>query len=410
MPPGSRARGALAGLAALVAAALVVALARPPMGDYTSAGLSNPDNAAPAIGALVGGHPGRAIDVQPVMGPVSLVLRWPFAALGHALGDRQLEYWFGAAACLWVLALLAGWLALRARALSRERLAGPAVALLLLANPVTLAALSAGHPEELLAAALAVAAVLAAARDRAALTGVLLALGVATKPWAALAGPVALLVLSRGHARAVVTGAVLTALLLVPLTLANPDRTLGGARDLGKEARVYAPSAWWPVAERHPVMRVEGAGRIPDAAALPAGLTRSAGQLAIAALTLALVLAYMRRRRPVTLADGLALLAGLMLARCLLDPVNLFYYGVPFVVALVAWETHARRGVPLVSIAAGAALWLTAGHPGANRDLMCALYLAWSVPLAAWLCARPARLRWRLGSPRPARTVAGRAL
>jgi hypothetical protein len=391
-----RVRFALGALAALFAAALVLALARPPMGDYAASTLSNPDNAAPAMSALIGGEGESAIDVQPVMGPVSLVLRWPFAAIGHELGGRQMEYWFGAAACLWALVLLAGWLAVRARRASSERLAGPLVALLLVANPVTFAALSAGHPEEILTAALATAAVLAAGRDRAALAGVLLALAVATKPWGALAAPVALLVLTRGHARALVVSAALAALLVVPLMAANPERTFGGAHELGRETRVYAPSVWWPLAERRPVVQASAVGQIPDVAVLPAGLTRAAGQIAIAALTLALCLGYMRRRRPLALADGLALLAGLMLARCALDPVDLFYYAVPFVVALVAWEVHARRGIPLVSMAASLALWISAGHPAADRDLVCALFLAWALPLAAWLALRPARPGLRL--------------
>jgi hypothetical protein len=376
-------------LAALVAAALVVALANPPMGDYSDAHDGNLDNAAPALGALIDGDVGRAIDVQPIMGPVSLVLRWPFAAAGNALGGRQLEYAFGAAACLWVLALFAGWLAVRTQRVSRERLAGPVVALVLVANPATLAALSSGHPEEIVAATLATAAVIAAGRDRVALTGVLLALAVATKPWAALAGPVALLVLARGYTRTIVIGAVLAASLLGPMAALNPERAKAGADVLREWKRVNPASIWWPLAEQRPVSHVSG---LPDVAVMPAGLTRSAGQLAVGLLTLGLSLAYARRRRPVELTDGLALLAGIMLARGVLDPFNLLYYAVPFVVALVAWETLARRGIPVISIAASLALWATLGNPAENRDLTCVLYLAWSLPLAAWLTLRPARL------------------
>jgi hypothetical protein len=382
---------ALGVLAALAVAALVIAIARPPMGDYAAAEGGNLDNAAPTLGALIEGDISRAIDNQPIMGPVSIVLRWPFAAAGNALGGRQAEYAFGAAACLWGLALLAGWLAVRMQRTSTERLAGPLVVLLLVANPVTLAALRAGHPEEMLTAALAVAAIIAAGRDRAALTGALLALAVATKPWAALAGPVALLVLSRGYLRTIVVGAALTVLLLGPMIALNPERARAGADVLAEQTRVSVASAWWPFAEQRPVAQVAGED-IPDVGVMPAGLSRSAGQLAIGAITLALALAYARRRRPVALSDGLALLAALMLVRCLFDPFNLLYYAVPFVVALVAWEAHARRGVPIVSLVASAALWATAGEPGANRDLTCALYLAWSVPLAAWLALRPARL------------------
>lgn len=388
-------RRVLAALAALAAAALVVALADPPMGDYADPVGGNLDNAAPALGALIEGDVGHAIDVQPIMGPVSLVLRWPFAAAGNAIGDRQLEYAFGATACLWVLVLLAGWLALRTHRVSRERLAGPVVVLLLVANPVTLEALSAGHPEEIVTAALATAAVIAAGRDRAGLAGLLLGLAVATKPWAALAGPVVLLVLARGYMRTVAIAALTALALLGPMVALNPDRAQAGAEVLREQTRVNVASVWWPVAEQRPVTHVSGGAELPDVAVMPGGLTRSAGQLAIGLLTLALAFAYARRRRPVELADGLALLAGLMLARGLLDPFNLLYYAVPFVVALVAWEALARRGVPVVSIAACIALWATVGHPAENRDLANALYLAWSLPLAGWLALRPARLSGR---------------
>jgi hypothetical protein len=382
-------------LIALAAAAAVVAIANPAMGDYAAAdSASNDDNAAPALAALIDGDLGRALEVQPVMGPVTVALRWPFAAAGHALGGRGLEYAFGAAACLWILALLAIALARRAHRLGGERLTGPVVLLLLIANPVTLSAMEVGHPEELVAAALATLAVLLAGRDRAVLTGLVLAAAAASKPTAALAAPVALLVLQRGHWRAIAAGAVAAAALMTQL-LANHDRVQAISHELRGQDRVYAASAWWPLADEHAVAPVGGID-VPDAAVMPGGLTRSAGQIALAALTLALAIAYFRRRDRLTLPDGLSLLAGLMLARCLLDPVNLFYYAVPFVVALVAWETYARRGIPLVSIVASAALWATVSPPPSNPDLACALFLAWAVPASAWLTVAPlARLARR---------------
>ncbi len=389
-------------LAALAIAAAVVAIANPAMGDYLAAdAASDDDNAAPALAALIEGDLGRALEVQPVMGPVSLVLRWPFAAAGSALGGRQLEYAFGAAACLAILALLALFLARRARATSRELLAGPVVLLLLVANPVTLAAMDAGHPEELVAGALATLAVLLAARDRPLLTGLVLAAAVASKPTVALAGPVALLVLQRGHWRAIAAGAVATAALMAPV-FASPDRVRDISHELRGQDRVYAASAWYPVADRVPVTP-SVAGDLPSPAVMPAGLTRSAGQLALLALTIALALAYLRRRDQVGLDAGLSLLAGLMLARCVLDPVNLYYYAVPFIVALVAWETYARRGIPIVSIVASAALWATVSPPPSNPNLACALFLAWSVPATAWLTLAPLSGLARRGAASPAR-------
>jgi uncharacterized membrane protein len=60
-------------------------------------------------------------------------------------------------------------------------------------NPLMLQALSIGHPEELLGAALCVGAVLAALHKRPWLAAVLLGLAVGNKAWAVLAiGPVLL--------------------------------------------------------------------------------------------------------------------------------------------------------------------------------------------------------------------------
>lgn len=382
----------------LVAAAAVVAIADPGPGDYTTRDALNADNSAPVLDALIEGDLSRAVDVQPVVGPVSVALRLPFAAAGRALGGETGEYAFGAIVCLWILAALGAGLALRAHRASRERLAGPVTLLLLVANPVTISAIDVGHPEDLAAAALATVSILLAARNRPVLTGLCLALAVGAKPWAALAGPVALLVLDRGHRRTIVAGALATALLLLPPILSNPERMREGSRVLTEQPRVYPASAWWPLAEQQP--GPANAPGVEPPSHMPAGLTRSAGQTAILALTLALSLAYMRRRREIGLEAGLSLLAGLMLARCLLDPLNMYYYGVPFLVALVAWEVHARRAIPVVSILASLALWATVAPAPANPALACALFLGWSLPAAAWLTLAPLRAR-------PASTAAG---
>ena len=379
----------LAALAALVAAALTIAVAQPTRGDYLPAQHDNADNSAPVMDALIEGDLSRAIDHQTITGPVSVIVRLPAAALGRALGGLELEYLFGAAVCLWVLGLLAIALANRARRTSDERLTAPAIVLLLIANPVTVAALDMGHPEDLLAAALAVTAILLAGANKPVLTGLALAAAVGSKPWAALAGPIALLVLDSGHRRLIVAGAVATLLIFGPAIASNPERFRDGTRVLAEQPRVYAQSVWWPLADEKPVTHVTAEeARAPMI--MPAGLTRSAGQTALLALTLALTLAYVRRRA-VSVEAGLSLLAGVMLARCALDPINLYYYGLPFVVALVAWESRARRGIPVMSIAASALLWLSASHFTSERDIGSLLYLAWALPAAAWLCLAPLR-------------------
>jgi hypothetical protein len=67
--------------------------------------------------------------------------------------------------------------------------------------------------------------------------------------------------------------------------------------------------------------------------------------------------------RPLGLGDrestdaALALLALLFLLRCMLDPSDHVYYSIPFVLALLAWESRARHGPVLALLAAGL-LWL----------------------------------------------------
>jgi hypothetical protein len=387
-----RVYAALSG-ASFALAAAVVALAQPSVGDYLARNASNPDNAAPALDALIHGHLGRMPSVQPVMGPVSLILRAPFAALGHAIGGATLEYRLGAFACVWALAALALVIAVRVRQRDGGLLAPAAIVLVAIANPLVLSALDLGHPEELLAGALCVAAVLAADRDRAILTGVLLGLAAATKPWAALAAVPALLVLRSGRGRALLAAGGLAAALVAPLALADPHHLIAGSRKLAHTVRVYPWSAWWPFANEH-------AGGVARAWVMPWGLTRSAGQLVTGAVALGAGVAILRGRiRRIAAPAALALLAGLLLSRCLLDPQNLGYYAAPAGAALLAWETSRRRGLPVVTILACLAGWATLLHPVANPTLACALYLAWSLPLAGFLMAGP----WRAYAKRPSR-------
>jgi hypothetical protein len=368
-----RAHAALA-CAALVVAAAVLVVARPGLGDYAQLSAANPDNAAPALDALVRGEFARVPSVQPVMGPVSLLVRAPFAAAGHALGDRTLEYRLGALACLWALAALALLLAVRVRRRDGGIVAPAAIVLVVVANPLALAALDAGHPEELLAGALAAAAVLAAADGRATVTGLLIGLAVATKPWAALAAPPALLALRTGRRRALLLAVGVFAALVAPLAAADPHRLLDGTRHLAHAVRVYPASAWWPLAIDHAAPAHEWA--------MPWGLTRSAGQLLVGALALGAAVVHARRSRGLRGEAALALLAALLLARCVLDPMDLGYYAAPCIAALAAWDASHRRGLPIAALLASVLGWATVLHPVASAPLASALFLAWSVPLA----------------------------
>jgi hypothetical protein len=125
----------------------------------------------------------------------------------------------------------------------------------------------------------------------------------------------------------------------------------------------------------------------------------------IVAIALPLSLAW-RRRPNRNLDDALALLALLFLLRCVLDPWNLGYYHLPLVTALIAWEVRGGRDWPLLGLAVSAATWMTfVTNHGRTTDTPFFMYLAWALPLAAYLAHRlylqraplPYRRSWPVG-------------
>src|SRR5919201_402462 len=112
-PDSTMSRRAADALTALLAgaAALALALVTNQSGDYQSAvGFAVTDNPGPAINALADGRLHDFFALHPYMGSLSLVLRAPFVAAGHALGMSDLAvYRLGAVVCLVGVALLAIW-------------------------------------------------------------------------------------------------------------------------------------------------------------------------------------------------------------------------------------------------------------------------------------------------------------
>ncbi len=118
------------------------------------------------------------------------------------------------------------------------------------------------------------------------------------------------------------------------------------------------------------------------------------------ALPLSGLFAWRLQRGGVQRRDALALLALLLLLRCMLDPWDSVYYLVPAVLALVAWEALAREGLPT-----GAMALVGLGHltfvtlePRISPDALAACYLAWALP-ATWLLARAAFSGARASQP-----------
>jgi hypothetical protein len=133
---------------------------------------------------------------------------------------------------------------------------------------------------------------------------------------------------------------------------------------------------------------------------VPASLASSApppGPLVVLVpVALSLALAPRLRSRP--WHDGLLLLTLVLLLRCLLDPWNVVYYELPFLLALVAWELHARAGVPVISLVVTLLCWVTLETltTQVSPDAQAIAFPAWTVPLALAMALRlfdPERLR-----------------
>jgi hypothetical protein len=336
----------------------------------------------------------------------SLVLRAPFASAVAALGGGELAVYRAVSIpCVLALVLLA--IALVRRMDRRGRtIGGTALVVgLCVCNPITLRALEMGHPEELLCAAFAIGAVLAAIDARTVLASVLLGLAIATKQWAVLAiGPVLLALPERRILSLAIAGTT-TIAVLTPLLLAGSQEALvAGASQTGNV--IFVPwQAWWFLGESgHVVIGGNGLPK-PDGYRVPPEWLSPLTHPLIAFLVIPLTLTWARVHRAVPRFGGeqiLLLLALLFLLRCVLDPWNVVYYALPFVLALLAWEALCRPyRPPVIALCASVAVWVTfeVAPDWLSPDMQCAFFLVWSLPLVAWLA------RESFARPTPARVV-----
>ena len=327
-----------------------------------SPGATTTRRSSAALRALAHGDISGFLGALPAYGG-SFVLRAPFAGATAALGGGELAVFRAVSIpCLVAGAWLAVVLARRMGERGRSNGVRALVVGLCAANPVTLRALDLGHPEELLCAALAIGAVLAARDRRTVLAAILLGLAIATKAWAVLAiGPVLLALPARRALALAIAGAVAVA-VLAPIALAGAHGTLvTGSSTTGQ---IFQPWQlfWWLGDAGHVVIGGNGLPKPAGYRVPPEWLSPLTHPL-IVGLVVPLSLLWARVRGAAPRIDGeqvLALLALLLLLRCVLDPWNTIYYELPFLLALLAWEALQRpERPPVAALAATVLVWLT---------------------------------------------------
>jgi hypothetical protein len=352
------------------------------------------DDPGAAIAALAHGHLGRFFDTQPTMGPLTLWLRAPFAALAGLGSDSTLsQYRLGAFACLLATGLIALWLAARAAERGASLLAQIVLVAVVLANPMVFRGLDLGHPEEALGAALAAAAIVAAAGaggigGSPSAAGVLLGLALATKQWALLAaGPVLIAAPTVDARRRIVVAALAVALVLAaPLAIGNTTRFVDANRDaVSPHADATPANVWWPLAVtvRDPTLAPGSERREPP------DVVRRLSHLLVLALTAAASVFLLLRRPRRTLEAALALAAVAFLLRCLLDPYTFSYHHVPFLTLLAVYEVVGMRRLPVLAIVANVLLWYFTWHVASplHPTRMNEVYVAGGVALLAVVTA-----------------------
>lgn len=400
---------------ALIALAGCAALAWLGLGGFLFSDYES--ESQPALAALVHGHLAQFLRLAPAYGG-SLVERAPFALLPHLWGGGELAVYRAVAVpCLLAGAALGVWLVARMRAERRPPIARALALAICVVNPLTLHALEIGHPEELLGAALCVAAVLLAGGERPLWAGLALGLAIANKEWALLAaGPVLLALAPRRRPACLAVAVASAGAVLAPLLLVGSGGFAAATKiSAAPAAVIFHPwQIWWFLghhdAAAHATLAPAQLGyRVGPA--WTATISHPSILLAGALLSVAL---WLRERRdgPTSTRTALLALALLLLLRCLLDTWDTGYYMLPFVLALLAWEVSgpiARLPVLAAASTVLASLTFVWLPTHASADLQSAIFLAWSLPLTAALARRllPTPSGTRAKPPRNAEQRAG---
>ncbi len=402
------------------------------LGLYGFAWSDYETEALPALHALTHGQLEHFLALAPAYGG-SLVLRAPFALLPSLWGGGDLAvYRMVALPCLLAAAALGVWLTTQMRSGAHRMLARALALGLCVANPLTLRALELGHPEELLGAVLCVTAVLLAARNRPLLAGLALGAAIANKEWALLAiGPVLLALPYRRILCMTLTGAI-AASVLGPLALAGSSASgfVAAARGSALAAStIFQPwQIWWFLGHHGQLVHGLFGTPKPGYRTAPGWIDTVSHPLIIALMVPLTGALWLARRRlsgpshrhsnPVSELDALLLLSLLLLLRCMLDTWDTVYYLLPFLFAVLVWESLSQQRPALLSLCCTLLAWIGFVWMGehASPDLQAAFFLVWSLPLAAALSlalyapARSRALLARVSSMRIAPALAPDAL
>ncbi|MGD0454814.1 MAG: glycosyltransferase 87 family protein [Solirubrobacteraceae bacterium] len=347
------------GDATLLALALVLsvraAFSATSTGDYRF-------DAQPALTALLHGNLHAFALARPAMGDLSLLVRAPFAELAYRGDATTLSvYRWGALPCVLSVALLGLWLARIARSRGVGLVGQLLIVALSVLNPLTSSAIALGHPEELLTASLCIGALVAALKQRAVLTIVLLGLALACKQWSVVTILPTLFALERGRFRALVGALAVAALVTVPEVVGSPSTYLRNQLFLAHEHMTESSvwSWWWPFGSNGTrYVLIEGA-RVPVTLhRFPRALLASLHSLIIILDAVIAVVIAKVRGLPLRRDDAFALMAVVLLLRCALDNQTMPYYHAPLFLDLLAWDALTAKRLPLRALSGALLSWL----------------------------------------------------
>ncbi len=395
-------------LAGFVACALIAATASG-LGDY-------PTDAGPALTSIAHGHLGSFFAHQPAMGAFALLVRVPFVAIGSVFGSSAVGlYRWGAAPCVFALGAVAFWLSVVARRRGASRLGQLVILVICLFSPLVGDALYWGHPEEILTAALAAGALLAACEGRVTLTAVLAGLAIASKQWAVLILLPAVLIVGRQRLRLTIASLGVATTVTLPMVVANFGAFRHMLAYISKPQPIMTVFTWlYPFS---PTTTVHVTNIFGDSRSFIGrgvfGLEATLSHPLIVALGLLVpALLWWRGRGSVGTQQLLGAAALVLLLRCVLDPGSAAYYHLAMILVLVTMDATAGRRLPTAGIcgtAIGYLVFVVSVRELGSQELNL-VYVAATVLAAGLLVRQLSSARSREPSSETAMGAAAEAL